>query len=207
MNYSLFSAFLLINGICTMLSRYLSNNGFRTAVASSGSGMMSRLEQDTYDLILLDLNLGVEDGLDLLRELHARGRSRIIVISGRKNPVDRVVGLELVADDYVCKPFHLREVLARERRCVLSTLRHARIAAAPKLARLSLSKGGKPLSNMWLGNPANRRRIQASVGLPEESRPRSQSPAVDGRDSRDRMARLRADGRRADFTVAEEARG
>ena len=57
--------------------------------------MMSRLEQDTYDLILLDLNLGVEDGLDLLRELHARGRSRIIVISGRKNPVDRVVGLEL----------------------------------------------------------------------------------------------------------------
>jgi DNA-binding response OmpR family regulator len=136
MNYSLFSAFLLINGICTMLSRYLSKNGFRTAVASSGSGMMPRLEQDTYDLILLDLNLGVEDGLDLLRELHARGRSRIIVISGRKNPVDRVVGLELVADDYVCKPFHLREVLARERRCVLSTLRHARIAAAPKLARL-----------------------------------------------------------------------
>ncbi|MGC1690043.1 MAG: hypothetical protein WA756_08930, partial [Pseudolabrys sp.] len=47
---------------------------------------------------------------------------------------------------------------ARESRCVLSTLRHARIAAAPKLARLWLSKGGKPLSNMWLGNPANRRR-------------------------------------------------
>ncbi|MGB8072628.1 MAG: response regulator, partial [Pseudolabrys sp.] len=120
MNYSLFSAFLLINGICTMLSRYLSKNGFRTAVASSGSGMMPRLEQDTYDLILLDLNLGVEDGLDLLRELHARGRSRIIVISGRKNPVDRVVGLELVADDYVCKPFHLREVLARARKALRS---------------------------------------------------------------------------------------
>jgi len=82
--------------------------------------MMSRLEQDTYDLILLDLNLGVEDGLDLLRELHARGRSRIIVISGRKNPVDRVVGLELGADDYVCKPFHLREVLARARKALRS---------------------------------------------------------------------------------------
>jgi two-component system OmpR family response regulator len=108
------------DAICRMLSRYLSNNGFRTAVASSGSGMMSRLEQDTYDLILLDLNLGVEDGLDLLRELHARGRSRIIVISGRKNPVDRVVGLELGADDYVCKPFHLREVLARARKALRS---------------------------------------------------------------------------------------
>ncbi len=82
--------------------------------------MMSRLEQDTYDLILLDLNLGVEDELDLLRELHARGRSRIIVISGRKNPVDRVVGLELGADDYVCKPFHLREVLARARKALRS---------------------------------------------------------------------------------------
>ena len=108
------------DAICRMLSRYLSNNGFRTAVASSRSGMMSRLEQDTYDLILLDLNLGVEDGLDLLRELNARGRSRIIVISGRKNPVDRVVGLELGADDYVCKPFHLREVLARARKALRS---------------------------------------------------------------------------------------
>ena len=80
--------------------------------------MMLRLEQDTYDLILLDLNLGVDDGLDLLRELHARGRSRVIVISGRKNPVDRVVGLEHGADDYVCKPFHLREVLARARKAL-----------------------------------------------------------------------------------------
>lgn len=69
---------------------------------------------------MLDLNLGVEDGLDLLRELHARGRSRIIVISGRKNPVDRVVGLELVADDYACKPFHLRKVLARARKALRS---------------------------------------------------------------------------------------
>jgi two-component system OmpR family response regulator len=87
--------------------------------------MMNRLEQENYDLILLDLNLGVEDGLDILRTLNPRRRSPIIVISARKNPVDRVVGLELGADDYVCKPFHLREVLARAKKVLrpLSLLR------------------------------------------------------------------------------------
>lgn len=104
------------DAICKMLSRYLSRNGFRTTVASSGSGIRNRLEQDNYDLILLDLNLGVEDGLDILRALNPQRRSRIIVISARKNPVDRIVGLELGADDYVCKPFHLREVLARAKK-------------------------------------------------------------------------------------------
>jgi len=106
------------DAICKMLSRYLSRNGFRTTVASSGKGMMTRLEQGSYDLILLDLNLGVEDGLDLLRELNARQCSRIIVVSGRKNPIDRVVGLELGADDYICKPFHLREILARAKKAL-----------------------------------------------------------------------------------------
>ena len=101
-----------------MLSRYLSRNGFRTTVASSGKGMMSRLEQGAYDLILLDLNLGAEDGLDLLRSLNSHHRGRVIVVSGRKNPIDRVVGLELGADDYVCKPFHLREVLARAKKAL-----------------------------------------------------------------------------------------
>jgi two-component system, OmpR family, response regulator len=106
------------DAICKMLSRYLSRNGFRTSVASSGKGMMARLDQESYDLILLDLNLGAEDGLDLLRELNSRGRSRVIVVSGRKNPIDRVIGLELGADDYVCKPFHLREILARAKKAL-----------------------------------------------------------------------------------------
>jgi two-component system, OmpR family, response regulator len=106
------------DAICKMLSRYLSRNGFRTSVASSGKGMMTRLDQESYDLILLDLNLGVEDGLDLLREINARQRSRVIVVSGRKNPIDRVIGLELGAEDYVCKPFHLREILARAKKAL-----------------------------------------------------------------------------------------
>ncbi|HET9716526.1 MAG TPA: response regulator transcription factor [Pseudolabrys sp.] len=109
------------NAICEMLSRYLSKNGFRTTVANSGTSMMARLEREPYDLILLDLNLGAEDGLDYLRALNGRRRSPVIVISGRKNPVDRIIGLELGADDYVCKPFHLREVLARAKKALRHT--------------------------------------------------------------------------------------
>lgn len=104
--------------ICKMLSRYLSRNGFKTSIANSGKGMMSRLERSSFDLVLLDLNLGVEDGLDLLRSLQMRSSMRVIVLSGRKSAIDRVVGLELGADDYVCKPFHLREVLARARKAI-----------------------------------------------------------------------------------------
>jgi two-component system phosphate regulon response regulator OmpR len=104
--------------ICKMLSRYLSRNGFKTSIANSGRGMMTRLEQSSYDLVLLDLNLGAEDGLDLLRSLHEHGTTRVIVVSGRKSAIDRVVGLELGADDYVCKPFHLREILVRARKAI-----------------------------------------------------------------------------------------
>jgi DNA-binding response OmpR family regulator len=111
--------------ICKMLSRYLSRNGFKTSIANSGKGMMTRLAQSSYDLVLLDLNLGVDDGLDLLRSLHERGSTRVIVVSGRKSPIDRVVGLELGADDYVCKPFHLREILARAKKAIrLSAAAH-----------------------------------------------------------------------------------
>jgi two-component system phosphate regulon response regulator OmpR len=77
-----------------------------------------------------------------LRELHARGRSRIIVISGRKNPVDRVVGLELGADDYVCKPFHLREVLARARKALRSFQPMKRESAGCEQAYETLSFEG-----------------------------------------------------------------
>lgn len=101
--------------ICTMLSRYLSNNGFRTTIAASGEAMRTCLAQDSYALILLDLNLRGQDGLDLMRTLPRGERPAIIVISGRKQLIDRVVGLELGADDYITKPFHLREVLARAR--------------------------------------------------------------------------------------------
>src|SRR5690242_8183019 len=95
--------------VCRMLSTYLSENGFHTESVGSGTEMVGCLEAGRYDLVLLDLNMGRENGLDFLRVLNSDTRPPIIIISACKHPVDKVVGLELGAEDYIGKPFHLRE--------------------------------------------------------------------------------------------------
>ncbi len=99
--------------ICKMLSGYLSEEGFRVSVAESGAAMRQRLADEKIDLILLDLLLPGEDGLELAREIRSESNIGIIMVTGRADIVDAVVGLEVGADDYIAKPFHLREVLAR----------------------------------------------------------------------------------------------
>ncbi|RDI55097.1 response regulator [Microvirga subterranea] len=99
--------------ICKMLSGYLSEEGFRVSVAGSGAAMRERLANERIDLILLDLLLPGEDGLELAREIRSQSNIGIIMVTGRADIVDAVVGLEVGADDYIAKPFHLREVLAR----------------------------------------------------------------------------------------------
>jgi two-component system OmpR family response regulator len=113
--------------IGALLVRYLGNNGFSVDVAADGTQLRAALARGAVDLILLDLGLPGEDGLTLLRELQQGWRGPVIVISGRGEAVERVVGLELGADDYVTKPFEFRELLARVR----SVLRRARPPVAP----------------------------------------------------------------------------
>ena len=108
--------------IGALLERYLGRQGFVVSVAADGARLRSLLARGPADMILLDLGLPGEDGLTLLRELQQRWRGPVIVISGRGESVERVVGLEMGADDYVTKPFDLRELLARIR----SVLRRAR---------------------------------------------------------------------------------
>jgi two-component system OmpR family response regulator len=98
-----------------LLSEYLSDKGFRISLAADGAQMRSCLEREAVDLVLLDLGLPGEDGLTLMRWLREHWRGAIIILTGRGEAVDRVVGLELGADDYVAKPFDLRELLARVR--------------------------------------------------------------------------------------------
>lgn len=100
-------------GIRQMLSRYLSEEGFRVSAVESGEAMWAVMRSDPVDLVLLDLVLPRDDGLLLAREIRARHDVGIIMVTGRGDVVDRVVGLEIGADDYIAKPFHLREVLAR----------------------------------------------------------------------------------------------
>lgn len=99
-----------------MLVRYFEDEGYRITAVAGGQAMRDCLQKTAVDIILLDLVLpGGEDGLGLAREIRSRSDVPIIMLTGRDDVVDRIVGLEVGADDYIAKPFHLREVLARLR--------------------------------------------------------------------------------------------
>jgi two-component system, OmpR family, response regulator len=107
--------------ICEVVQQYLSSEGYRVSVANEGGGMRKVMAQGPVDLVILDLMLPGEDGLTLARELREESTVGIIILTGRGETVDRIIGLEMGADDYLPKPFHLRELLAR----VKSVLRRA----------------------------------------------------------------------------------
>jgi two-component system, OmpR family, response regulator len=107
--------------ILALIERYFTGQGFRVSTAAHGAAMRALIDAESIDIVLLDLGLPREDGFDLTRYLRERWGGAIIIVTGRGEPVDRVVGLELGADDYVTKPFDLRELLARVR----SVLRRA----------------------------------------------------------------------------------
>ena len=116
--------------IVALIERYFRNNGFRVTAARDGAVMREALARQVIDVVLLDIGLPQEDGLELCRYLRSQWNGAIVMVTGRGDSVDRVVGLELGADDYVTKPFELRELLARVR----SVLRRVR---APQPAALS----------------------------------------------------------------------
>jgi len=111
-----------------MLVRYFEQEGYRVSVAPDGPAMRAQLGAAPVDVILLDVVLPGEDGLSLAREIRAKSDVGIIMLTGRDDVLDRVVGLEVGADDYIAKPFHLREVLAR----VKSVQRRRRSAREPQ---------------------------------------------------------------------------
>lgn len=98
-----------------LLNEYLAENDLRVTAVASGTAMNEVLDQQAIDLVLLDLKLPGEDGMQLARALRERGNVPIVLVTGKKDEADRVMGLELGADDYVTKPFSPRELLARIR--------------------------------------------------------------------------------------------
>jgi len=117
--------------ICDMVQGYLSDEGFEVSAAKDGESMRRIIQRANVDLVLLDLMLPGEDGLSLARQLRAESQIGIIILTGRAETVDRIIGLEMGADDYLPKPFHLRELLAR----VKSVLRRASSRIAPPAAK------------------------------------------------------------------------
>jgi len=98
-----------------LVADYLGHNDFRVTGAASGDELMETLRGGVVDLVLLDLRLPGEDGMTLLRQLRTASQIPVIILTGRAEEADRVMGLELGADDYLTKPFSPRELLARIR--------------------------------------------------------------------------------------------
>ena len=112
-----------------LLRRCLEPEGYRVSEAHDAKSF-SVLNARHVDLITLDLTLASEDGLDIARRIRSVAAVPIIMITGKGDTIDRIVGLELGADDYISKPFHVREVLARVR----SVLRRSQEGAFPASA-------------------------------------------------------------------------
>ena len=110
-----------------MIAEYLSTHGYEVAQAESGEAMRAALAQAVPDVVLLDVHMPGEDGLSLARYLRERYKVGIIMVTGAGDVVDRIVGLEVGADDYVAKPFDPRELRARVR----SVMRRVQGAGSP----------------------------------------------------------------------------
>ena len=129
----------------TKLAGYAQAAGHRVSEAEDGERMWRILERDAADLILLDINLPREDGLDLTRKLRAQSNVGIILVTVRDDDVDRILGLEIGADDYITKPFNPRSCLRASRA----------FCAAPRRARGSPSRGAASPVGSSLQRPAS----------------------------------------------------
>lgn len=99
--------------IRTLLRNVMEDEGYAVVEAATASEALQVIEKTKIDLVTLDLHLGADNGLDLARAIRKQSHLPIVMVTGRDDVIDRVVGLELGADDYITKPFHIREVVAR----------------------------------------------------------------------------------------------
>ncbi|AUD61337.1 two-component system response regulator TorR [Shewanella sp. SP2S2-4] len=119
------------------LKGYFEKEGYRVVEAADGEQMWYEFNRQHIDLIMLDINLPGVDGLSLTRELRSRSHVGIILVSGRDESIDKIVGLEMGADDYVTKPFELRELLVRVKNLLwrISLVKQAELAVAEELSQ------------------------------------------------------------------------
>lgn len=129
----------------TLLRTGLEAEGFSVVEAGNGAEAEAHLASRAISLLTLDLKLGGEDGLKLARDLRAKRNTPIVMITGKGDPIDRVVGLELGADDYIAKPFLMREVIARVR----AVLRRYHPSEQGGVAEVSVSDGSRYTFEGW----------------------------------------------------------
>src|SRR6185312_5728785 len=128
--------------LATMVADYLGEAGFRASVAGTGAEAERQLKRESFDAVILDLMLPDIDGLELCRRIRAHSNIPLLMLTARGDPLDRVVGLELGADDYLPKPFEPRELLARVR-ALLRRQQAARPADVLRYGRLEIDRGAR----------------------------------------------------------------
>jgi DNA-binding response OmpR family regulator len=137
-----------------MVADYLGEAGFRATIAPTGNEAQRRLRREAFDAVVLDLMLPDTDGLDLCRQIRAESAIPLLMLTARGDPLDRVVGLELGADDYLPKPFEPRELLARLRAILrrsrdtvpANVLRFGRLEIDRAARQVRVDGGEKPLT-------------------------------------------------------------
>jgi DNA-binding response OmpR family regulator len=128
--------------LAEMVSEYLGEAGFRVAVAGDGRTGLARLAAEAYDALVLDLTLPDTDGLEVCRQLRARSDIPVLMLTARGDAMDRVVGLEIGADDYLPKPFEPRELLARLR-AILRRRERSAGAGVLRFGRLEIDRDAR----------------------------------------------------------------
>src|SRR5216684_1848382 len=139
--------------ICDLVQGYLSGEGYRVSAAHDGGEMRRIMAQGPVDLVILDLMLPGEDGLTLARSLREESGVGIIILTGRGETVDRIIGLEMGADDYLPKPFHLRELLARVKSVLRRVQSRTAEGAQPARSRARFACWSLDLSSLELTSP------------------------------------------------------
>jgi two-component system phosphate regulon response regulator OmpR len=135
-----------------MVADYLGEAGIRSAIAATGSEAQRLLKRDAFDAVILDLMLPDTDGLDLCKRIRAESPIPLLMLTARGDPLDRVVGLELGADDYLPKPFEPRELLARLR-AILRRSRDTAAADVLRFGRLEIDRAARQVRIDGLEKP------------------------------------------------------
>jgi two-component system, OmpR family, phosphate regulon response regulator OmpR len=154
--------------LAAMVSEYLAGAGYRVATAASGAAGLERLAKEPYNAVVLDLSLPDMDGLEVCRRLRGRSDVAVLMLTARGDATDRIVGLELGADDYLPKPFEPRELLARLKAILR---RGKRTALDPVLTfgRLEIDRGARAVRLSGKEKPLTSIQFALLVALAENA--------------------------------------
>ena len=155
--------------LATMVADYLGEAGFRTTRAGTGAAAMQLVASESFDAMILDLMLPDADGLDLCRHLRSRSDIPVLMLTARGDPLDRVVGLEIGADDYLPKPFEPRELLARLRAILRRRGHAAANTQTLHFGRLEIDKGAREVRLDGQRRPLTGHQFAILVALAERA--------------------------------------